>query len=53
MTPSVSTSSVAPSALARLLKRLTALLPSGRTTVIGVPFIWLTLFFALPFVLVL
>jgi len=27
--------------------------PSGRTAVIGVPFIWLTLFFALPFVLVL
>ncbi|WP_323123599.1 ABC transporter permease subunit [Burkholderia alba] len=27
--------------------------PSGRTTVIGVPFLWLTVFFALPFVLVL
>ena len=40
-------------ALAALKKRLSALLPSGRTTVIGVPFLWLTLFFALPFVLVL
>src|SRR5579863_9836135 len=28
-------------------------LPSGRTTVIGFPFLWLTLFFAVPFVLVL
>ena len=57
MTTSVSPpprrSAPATRALARLLKRLTALLPSGRTTVIGVPFIWLTLFFALPFVLVL
>ena len=32
---------------------LARVLPSGRTTVIGVPFIFLTLFFALPFVLVL
>ncbi|MBK5053128.1 ABC transporter permease subunit [Paraburkholderia domus] len=28
-------------------------LPSGRKTVIGIPFLWLTVFFALPFVLVL
>ncbi|CAN0623975.1 putrescine ABC transporter membrane subunit PotH [Burkholderia multivorans] len=28
-------------------------LPSGRSVVIGVPFIWLAVFFALPFVLVL
>ncbi|WP_321890290.1 ABC transporter permease subunit [Paraburkholderia bannensis] len=37
-------------ALARMLSRF---VPSGRTTVIGIPFIWLALFFALPFVLVL
>ncbi|MEX3949392.1 ABC transporter permease subunit [Paraburkholderia sp. EG287B] len=37
-------------ALARFFSRF---VPSGRTAVIGVPFIWLTLFFALPFVLVL
>ena len=36
-----------------LKKRLSMLVPSGRTTVIGVPFLWLTVFFALPFVLVL
>ncbi|EEA04662.1 binding-protein-dependent transport systems inner membrane component [Burkholderia sp. H160] len=36
------------------LKRcLSMLAPSGRTTVIGVPFLWLTVFFALPFVMVL
>ncbi|QGZ57898.1 MULTISPECIES: ABC transporter permease subunit [Paraburkholderia] len=35
--------------LARFFSRF---VPSGRTTVIGVPFIWLTLFFAVPFVLV-
>ncbi|WP_118180281.1 ABC transporter permease subunit [Paraburkholderia phosphatilytica] len=40
-------------AFAGIRQRLAKLLPSGRTTVIGVPFIWLTLFFALPFVLVL
>jgi putrescine transport system permease protein len=38
---------------ASLRQRLLTVLPSGRTTVIGVPFMWLTLFFALPFVLVL
>jgi putrescine transport system permease protein len=32
---------------------LTRFLPSGRGVVIGVPFLWLTVFFALPFVLVL
>ncbi|WP_322030932.1 ABC transporter permease subunit [Paraburkholderia sp. J76] len=37
-------------ALVRFLSRF---VPSGRTAVIGVPFVWLTLFFALPFVLVL
>ncbi|NIE69261.1 putrescine ABC transporter permease PotH, partial [Burkholderia sp. Ax-1719] len=37
-------------ALGRFFARF---VPSGRTTVIGVPFIWLALFFALPFVLVL
>ncbi|CAD6556067.1 Putrescine transport system permease protein PotH [Paraburkholderia hiiakae] len=36
-------------ALARLFSRF---VPSGRTAVIGVPFVWLTLFFAVPFVLV-
>nr|WP_233886520.1 ABC transporter permease subunit [Paraburkholderia flagellata] len=36
-------------ALARFFSRF---VPSGRTAVIGVPFIWLTLFFAVPFVLV-
>src|ERR1700758_3297022 len=39
--------------LGSLKKRLSFLVPSGRTTVIGVPFLWLTVFFALPFVLVL
>jgi putrescine transport system permease protein len=32
---------------------LSRFVPSGRATVIGVPFLWLTVFFALPFVLVL
>jgi len=32
---------------------LARFLPSGRGVVIGVPFLWLTVFFALPFVLVL
>ncbi len=32
---------------------LARFLPSGRSVVIGVPFLWLTVFFALPFVLVL
>jgi len=36
--------------LARFFSRF---VPSGRSAVIGVPFVWLTLFFALPFVLVL
>jgi putrescine transport system permease protein len=36
-----------------LKSRLSKLLPSGRTTVIGVPFIWLAVFFAVPFLLVL
>jgi putrescine transport system permease protein len=37
-------------ALARAFYRF---VPSGRSTVIGIPFLWLTVFFALPFVLVL
>jgi putrescine transport system permease protein len=36
-----------------LLKRFSALMPSGRAVVIGAPFLWLTVFFALPFLLVL
>ena len=32
---------------------LSRLLPSGRSVAIGVPFLWLAVFFALPFVLVL
>ena len=36
-------------AFSRFFQRL---VPSGRSTVIGVPFLWLTLFFAVPFVLV-
>jgi len=36
-------------AFARVFSRF---MPSGRTTVIGIPFLWLTLFFAVPFVLV-
>ncbi|PCD62889.1 putrescine ABC transporter permease PotH, partial [Burkholderia sp. IDO3] len=31
---------------------LSRFLPSGRSVAIGVPFLWLTVFFALPFVLV-
>ncbi|WP_233866290.1 ABC transporter permease subunit [Paraburkholderia adhaesiva] len=37
-------------ALVRFLSRF---VPSGRTAVIGIPFLWLTLFFAVPFLLVL
>ncbi|MDE1182628.1 ABC transporter permease subunit [Paraburkholderia sp.] len=40
------------SALAALKKRAARFVPSGRSVVIGAPFLWLTLFFALPFVLV-
>ena len=32
---------------------LSRILPSGRSVAIGVPFLWLVIFFALPFVLVL
>ncbi|MBK1906339.1 putrescine ABC transporter permease PotH, partial [Burkholderia contaminans] len=32
---------------------LSRFLPSGRSVAIGVPFVWLAVFFALPFVLVL
>ncbi|MBG9220509.1 putrescine ABC transporter permease PotH, partial [Bacteroides ovatus] len=32
---------------------LSRFLPSGRSVAIGVPFLWLAVFFALPFVLVL
>ncbi|CAD6556436.1 Putrescine transport system permease protein PotH [Paraburkholderia hiiakae] len=38
------------SSIARAFSRF---VPSGRTAVIGVPFVWLLLFFALPFMLVL
>jgi putrescine transport system permease protein len=34
-------------------KRIQQLIPSGRQMVIGVPFIWLCLFFALPFFIVM
>jgi putrescine transport system permease protein len=34
-------------------KRIQRLIPSGRQMVIGVPFIWLCLFFALPFFIVM
>ena len=37
----------------RLKRRLARLLPNGRQAVIGVPFIWLFLFFMLPFFIVL
>ncbi|MGF6755761.1 ABC transporter permease subunit [Paraburkholderia sp. GAS334] len=36
-----------------LRKLVSPFVPSGRSTVIGIPFLWLTVFFALPFVLVL
>ncbi|RQH05301.1 ABC transporter permease subunit [Paraburkholderia dinghuensis] len=36
-----------------LMRFLSRFVPSGRTAVIGIPFLWLTLFFAVPFVLVL
>ncbi|CAE6798500.1 ABC transporter permease subunit [Paraburkholderia haematera] len=40
--------------LAATLRRFAArMLPSGRHAVIGIPFLWLIVFFALPFVLVL
>lgn len=38
---------------ATLARTLSRFVPSGRSTVIGVPFVWLAVFFALPFVLVL
>ncbi|BCF99061.1 putrescine ABC transporter permease [Paraburkholderia sp. PGU19] len=40
-------------ALASFKQSFAKLLPSGRSTVIGIPFTWLAVFFALPFVLVL
>ncbi|MFD1560396.1 ABC transporter permease subunit [Paraburkholderia silviterrae] len=46
---STATHPAAPGALRRFAARL---VPSGRTAVIGVPFLWLFVFFALPFVLV-
>ncbi|SDC11184.1 ABC transporter permease subunit [Paraburkholderia lycopersici] len=49
-TPARAAASARRPAIARLLSRF---VPSGRTAAIGVPFVWLTLFFALPFVLVL
>jgi len=38
---------------ARRFAGLARFMPSGRSVVIGVPFVWLAIFFALPFVLVL
>ena len=52
----VSTGALATSPARPRTHRFAALarfLPSGRSVVIGVPFIWLAVFFALPFVLVL
>jgi putrescine transport system permease protein len=46
-------STQASSSGARLVRCVSRLVPSGRATVIGIPFLWLALFFALPFVLVL
>lgn len=37
----------------KLYERLSRLIPSGRMIVFGIPFIWLALFFLLPFALVL
>ena len=51
--PSTSSTSSGNTARATLARVLSRFVPSGRTTVIGVPFLWLALFFALPFVLVL
>src|SRR5690349_2171072 len=47
--------SAAPAAPVRTRRfaALSRFLPSGRSVAIGVPFVWLALFFALPFVLVL
>ncbi|WP_409333800.1 ABC transporter permease subunit, partial [Burkholderia sp. Bp8963] len=53
---SVSTGAVAATAARARASRFASLsrfLPSGRSVAIGVPFMWLTVFFALPFVLVL
>lgn len=36
-----------------LLSRLRRWLPSGRRTVLGIPYLWLLLFFALPFLILL
>ncbi|RQS03503.1 putrescine ABC transporter permease PotH, partial [Burkholderia sp. Bp8998] len=56
-TPSapVSTGATATTPAAKRRGRFAALsrfLPSGRGVAIGVPFLWLVIFFALPFVLV-
>jgi len=56
MSTSLPTSSVpaaAGAARGAIMRAIARILPSGRTTVIGIPFLWLTLFFAVPFVLVL
>ncbi|MBN3751284.1 putrescine ABC transporter permease PotH, partial [Burkholderia sp. Se-20373] len=57
-TPAASVSSGAASAGAGRARPgrfalLSRFLPSGRSVAIGVPFVWLAVFFALPFVLVL
>jgi putrescine transport system permease protein len=52
--PSAHASSAGGGALrATLTRALSRFVPSGRAAVIGIPFLWLTVFFALPFVLVL
>ncbi|WP_431820703.1 ABC transporter permease subunit [Burkholderia sp. F1] len=50
--PGAVAASAAP-ARKRRFAALSRFLPSGRSVAIGVPFVWLALFFALPFVLVL
>ena len=37
----------------KLKRRLHRIVPSGKQVVIGIPFLWLFLFFALPFFIVL
>ena len=39
--------------LRKLKRKLSRIIPNGRQMVIGVPFLWLFLFFMLPFFIVL
>ncbi|WP_027798009.1 ABC transporter permease subunit [Paraburkholderia acidipaludis] len=50
--PSTNASAASGGALRVFSRLFSRFVPSGRSTVIGVPFLWLTLFFAVPFVLV-